>query len=78
MADKEKSDVVGKTITDVRALTKAELKKEGWEERDGPVVVLVLSNGAILYPSRDPEGNGPGVLFGTKGKKAFLLSVASK
>lgn len=56
---------IGLTITDVRDMTKQEAEVEGWDEFDTrDVTVLVLSDGSKLYPSRDPEGNGGGALFG--------------
>jgi hypothetical protein len=57
--------MIGQTIAKVRPMTKAELRAEGWEEglRHGMPSVVVLANGLKLYPSRDPEGNGPGSLF---------------
>ena len=51
---------IGQTIKKVRMLSPEELDAEGW---DHPGVVLELGDGTIVYPSRDPEGNGPGVLF---------------
>lgn len=59
------SDLAGRTIKEARPMTKAELDAEGWEPTpyDCPLV-LVLDDGTKLYPSRDAEGNGPGVLFG--------------
>lgn len=58
--------VIGATITSIRPMTKAEADRESWfiTGRHGAPLVLVLSTGAILYPSRDEEGNGPGALFG--------------
>ena len=58
-------DITGHKVTRVRPMTKTELAEEGWDERRGGTpVVLVFSNGAKLYASRDDEGNGPGALFG--------------
>lgn len=58
--------VVGRTITRVRLMTKAEVEKEGWTigRYDDPIVIE-LDDGAVLYASQDDEGNGPGVMFGT-------------
>lgn len=57
--------MIGATITEVRLLEAKELANLGWDgER---AVVIFLSNGDFLIPSRDPEGNGPGVIF-TKDK----------
>lgn len=66
MARQGKDPVVGARIVRIRAMTVAEAKREGWEidHVDGPPSVVELDSGAILYPSRDPEGNGPGALFG--------------
>jgi hypothetical protein len=61
-----KDPVIGATIVTVRPMTKAEADVEGWSitGRHGAPFVVVLSTGAVLYPSRDDEGNGPGALFG--------------
>jgi hypothetical protein len=56
--------LVGRTITAVRPLTSKEAAECGWElVRYEIPYGLVLDNGDILAPSRDPEGNGPGALF---------------
>lgn len=56
--------IIGHTIQDVRYMTDEELEAEDWGDWGGRPVVLVLDNGAKLYPSQDPEGNGPGAMFG--------------
>lgn len=63
---KTPAGVVGRTITRVRLMTKAEAEKEGWTigRYDDPIVIE-LDDGAVLYASQDDEGNGPGVMFGT-------------
>jgi hypothetical protein len=59
------SDLVGRTIHEVRLMTVTELAAECWDASSGDCpVVLVLDDGTKLYASRDPEGNGPGALFG--------------
>jgi hypothetical protein len=57
---------MGLTITNVRPMTPAECDTEGWDYSLHGVVptALELSDGSVLYPSRDSEGNGPGALFG--------------
>ena len=55
--------LVGRKIVGVRTLTAQEMAEEGWGD-DDPALALVLDDGELIYPSRDPEGNGPGVLFG--------------
>lgn len=61
------SPFVGLTIVAVRPMTAAEARVEGWRlsPHHGPPMVLVLSEGFLIYPSQDDEGNGPGALFGT-------------
>ena len=66
------TDMIGAKITKIRRMTPKELKAEGWEARGVPTAIE-FSNGAVLYPSRDEEGNGPGVLFGKQGKSTFYL-----
>jgi hypothetical protein len=51
----------GARIVRTRTLTQAEVDNEIWPET---TVALELENGVILYASQDPEGNGPGALFG--------------
>lgn len=60
------TDLTGLTIVDVRAMTDEELEREGWQmpQLQQAPVALELDDGTVLYPSRDPEGNGPGSLFG--------------
>jgi hypothetical protein len=60
--------LVGRRIVEVRAMSARELEAEGWPP-DETAPVLVLDNGAILFPSRDEEGNGPGALFGATARK---------
>ena len=51
----------GRTIVDVRYLTDIEMKGMGWHNKS---IVLELSDGSLLFPSRDDEGNDAGALFG--------------
>jgi hypothetical protein len=57
--------IEGLTIKKIRRGTKKEGEREGWET---PFTVIELSDGSILYASRDGEGNEPGVIFGVDGK----------
>ena len=69
--------LVGRKIVAVRELTKKEMKQEYWF--DEGCVALVLDDGTILYPSRDPEGNGAGALFGrTNEGKEFQLCITEE
>lgn len=55
----------GHTIVAVRPITKEEMEAEAWDELYGMrCIVLILDDGSLLYPSQDPEGNGPGTMFG--------------
>ena len=67
--------LTGGVVTKVRRMTKAELEREGWEDMnyDQSDIVIELDNGLIIYPSRDPEGNGPGTMFGHFGDQAFYV-----
>ena len=60
----EYGSIVGATITKVRPMTAKELKEVGWEDRYGSVPIIIeLSNGEVLIPSMDAEGNGAGHIF---------------
>lgn len=52
----------GLLIRDVRPMTAQELSDQGWDipSWETPPFVLAVS-GMILFPSRDSEGNGPGI-----------------
>ena len=66
--------IVGLSIKEVRIMTKEEVEIEGWEDWTEIPMVIILSNGSKIYPSKDIEGNGPGWLFGIaeNGKKVFI------
>lgn len=67
---------VGLTIRAVEPLSAADRGREGWEAEPwngNTAVALVLSDGSRLYASRDPEGNGPGALFGYADGEAIGL-----
>lgn len=59
-------------------MTDDEMASEGWNgRRNGAPSVMVLSNGTKLYPSQDPEGNGPGALFGEEEDGAKVAYISS-
>ena len=61
----QENNLVGKTIKALRPMTPEELETEGWDDgRRGVPVAIELDDGTVIYPARDEEGNGPGVLFG--------------
>ena len=53
----------GKVVRKVRYLSKDELAREGWDQRQ-KVAAFEFTDDSLLYASCDPEGNGPGALFG--------------
>ncbi len=57
---------VGATVKETRGMTAEEAERAGWEHPSDwmDVMVIEFDDGGILYPSRDGEGNGGGVLFG--------------
>lgn len=68
--------IKGSRIVEVRALTADELAAQGWDdERQGPQIVLVLDSGVQVFASRDPEGNGPGCLFGQFERHGFYVEA---
>ena len=75
-------NIEGYTVTRVRPMTPREMNRKGWEvNANGPPIVLELkgpTKGAPkirIYPSTDPEGNGPGDLFGyyVSGSEQFFV-----
>lgn len=69
----------GQTIVMVRTMTDSEMKAEGWERYHGTSInptCFVLSDGAIIYPSRDTEGNGPGEFFGKAHDDHFWIGLS--
>lgn len=66
--------MLGLEIVGIRKLTKKEIKDEGWGGSIDVPMAIVLSDGTLLYASRDEEGNGPGQIFGkAPDGKAFQL-----
>lgn len=61
---KEYGSLVGKTIKEVRALTADEAKIWGWSVTHGTTPsIIVMTDGSVIIPSADPEGNDAGHLF---------------
>jgi hypothetical protein len=57
----------GKTVEKVRYMTKSECDNMGWYNRP---VVIQFTDGTLIFPSADDEGNDGGAMFGQdpKGK----------
>ena len=69
-----KEPLVGQKVVEIRPMTEEEENVEGWDNNSGSSMVIVFKDGTILYASRDPEGNGPGTLFGVdKDKQPFAI-----
>ena len=60
-----KKRFVGKKITNVRWMTDKEAEKYGWDHRP---IVMYLSDGTIIFPQQDDEGNNGGALADTNEK----------
>lgn len=74
MTEKRVPFPVGYAVKEVRLLTDEELRKEGWEKSMGDFpVAIVFHDGSMVYASSDPEGNGPGALFGITNKGTPVL-----
>ena len=75
MPKTDKGDIVGQKIKSIRAMTDAEMEREGWSTHHGGATVLELVNGTQLFPSSDEEGNDAGALFGllSDGSSIFVL-----
>lgn len=52
--------LIGTRITNIRYLSPEEQNELDWHES---AIVIQLSDGTQLFPSRDDEGNGAGALF---------------
>ena len=62
--------LIGQKVKRIRRLSREEGEAEGW---DNPTTCIEFENGAIIYASRDEEGNGPGALFGRSGDHSFYV-----
>ncbi len=80
MKEYNKNMLVGASVSNVRKMTQGELNSHYWDDNRGfnPVYVVELDNGVALYPSRDGEGNGGGVLFGVDSKDESCFTVCER
>lgn len=72
MADTEKywtkygnDNLKGKVVQSVRYLSKEEQEEMDWYNRP---IVISFTDGTIIFPSQDDEGNDGGALFGQSSK----------
>ena len=62
--EREFGSLRGKTIALVRPLTQPECRQFGWDyEANDDAMAIFFTDGTIVVPSADPEGNGAGFLF---------------
>jgi hypothetical protein len=80
MKEYDRNMLVGASVSNVRKMSAKELEVHGWDDNRGfnPVYVIELDNGISLYPSRDAEGNGGGVLFGVDENDLKCFTVCEK
>lgn len=65
---KEFSHLLGRKITDVRAMYDEEMEFWMWDGTRG--AVFTLDNGGMFIPMSDSEGNGIGYLLVQEGRNA--------
>lgn len=57
-------DLKGKTVAFVRPLTKSECEEFAWNfVSDWDAMAIFFTDGTVVIPFQDPEGNGPGFLY---------------
>ena len=72
--------ITGRKIVEVRDINDEELEDAfGDTHCQGCCTVLVLEDGTKIFPSQDPEGNGPGAMFGidVDGKGIYVMAEVS-
>lgn len=52
--------LIGKQVRAIRLLSDEEIEEMDWYQGGCPCWAIVFTDGTILVPSADPEGNGPG------------------
>ena len=64
LIEREFGSLKGKTIALVRPLMEAECEQFAWEyDYEDYAMAIFFTDGTVLVPSQDPEGNGAGFLF---------------
>ena len=61
--DEFRRPLVGRTIVAVHEMSSDEYKNMDWYQGSHPAIVLVLDNGAVVVPAKDPELNDSGYLY---------------
>jgi hypothetical protein len=61
---KEFGSLVGKTVKGIVALSDKDIEAMAWDpDYDDEAFGIVFTDGTLVVPMSDPEGNGPGFLF---------------
>lgn len=71
------NDIEGQTIVRVAPVSEASLTRIGWTPlapiRETVTAIVFDGVSGGVAPKMDPEGNGPGEIFGLDGEEAFML-----
>lgn len=72
----EADPLIGQTVENIREMTDEEMETEGWNPNTTHTrpAAIEFDDGAVVYASTDPEGNGPGALFGMRGDTPFAFA----
>lgn len=65
--------LVGKTIKAVGWMTEEEAAHVGWEH--SRPIVIEFTDGSLIFPSADDEGNDGGAMFGQSGGEDLTFPV---
>lgn len=60
---REFGSLVGKTVLRVRPMTISECEMFAWDYRNDYAFLVEFTDGTVIIPSSDQEGNGAGHLF---------------
>jgi len=71
-AEVAETHLLGRTIVGCRYMSREEAEGMDWYSRP---LVLELDDGALVFPSRDDEGNDGGALFGNRGDENLTFPV---
>lgn len=56
------SELIGKTVSNVRSVTDAEMKTLYWYKSSNPTAIIEFTDGTYALVTADPECNGTGFL----------------
>lgn len=68
------NDIIGSLIEDMAPMSHAAMEYRDWDASSSHrPPVLSLNTGEQLYPTADPEGNHPGILFRVQNGETFRI-----